>query len=172
MTETRVRPLTAVDVRAAYRRASEFVQADLAACPRPAQRLLEAVFTPSVHDGQGLARELGLHPGTLTTRLQRAGLPTPKVYVANARLVIAADLLALAWSGTQVANALEFSAPPHFGRSVRTVTGLSITLFKAQLGGYRMLERFRETLIWPHRERFDRCEQLLAPVAAPVKAGV
>ena len=99
-----------------------------------------------------LARGLGVCASTLNSRFFRARLPAPKRYLAWARLVRAAHLLENPGvSLAACALRLEYSSPQSFGRHVRTLLGCSAGEFRARHDGERMLRRYREELVLPHR---------------------
>lgn len=100
-----------------------------------------------------LATRLHLHPTTFMSRFTRLGLPTPKRYLAYARLVRAASRLENPGvSLTQVAFQLEFSSPQSFSRHVHSVLGISAAAFRRQHTGQSMLREMLDELVIPHRE--------------------
>ena len=106
---------------------------DLAGAPEPCHRFFELLFgrPERVLSVRALARALEVLPTTLMSRFFRARLPTPKRYLATARLVQAARLFEN--SGLSIANVsdhLEYSSPQSFGRHVRTLTGLTASEFR------------------------------------------
>lgn len=117
------------------------------------------VFSPRVTSAKDLAGRLGVLPSTLMSRFFRASLPSPKAYVADARLVWAAYLgESSAMSISAIANRLNASSPQSFHRSVRMLMRMTAAEFRAEFTGARMLELFRSRLITPYREtlrRFD-----------------
>ena len=110
-------------------------------------------FSPRVTSAKELARRLGVLPSTLMSRFFRAALPSPKQYVAYARLVWAAYLgESPAMSIAAIANRLNASSPQSFHRTVRTVMSMSAAQFRESFNGARMLESFRSELVTPYRE--------------------
>jgi AraC-like DNA-binding protein len=159
--------ISAGDVRAVYARAAQAVQVDLAGLPPSVRHLFTCMFRSEVKNGATLAVTLGLKPAILKDRLLRAHLPSPRTYAATARLVIVADLLVrYDASYGVVADALEYSAPQHLLRQIKALTGLTIRSFRAELGGDRMLTRFRETLVLAHRDGLWRLQLPSSPPAA------
>lgn len=126
---------------------------DLAGVPVDCWHFFETIFTcsPRLGNVRLLARHLEVTPSTLMSRFFRAGVPTPKRYLAMARLVRAARLFENAgFSIANVANHLDYSSPQSFGRHVRTLFGLTAVQFRRRYDGEGMLERFREELILPY----------------------
>ena len=110
-------------------------------------------FSPRVTSAKELAHRLGVLPSTLMSRFFRAALPSPKRYVAYARLVWAAYLAeSPAMSIAAIASRLNASSPQSFHRTVRTVTGTSAAQFREAFTGARMLESFRSELVTPYRD--------------------
>jgi AraC-like DNA-binding protein len=144
-----------MDDRAAEleRSALALLTADLAGAPEGCRRFFDALFTapPSVATVRRLTDVLEVVPSTLMSRFLRAGLPSPKRYLATARLARAARLFENA--GLSVANVaahLDYSSPQSFGRHVRTLLGLTAGAFRQRYDGDGMVERFRAELVRPH----------------------
>jgi AraC-like DNA-binding protein len=117
-------------------------------------KFFRLVFSPSVTSAKEVAVKLGVLPSTLMSRFFRAGLPSPKRYVAAARLVWAAYLgESNAMSVAAIANRLSASSPQSFHRSVRTLMKMSATEFRHEFTGAQMLEVFQSELITPHRAK-------------------
>ena len=115
----------------------------------------------SVTSVRKLSDVLGVLPSTLMSRFFRARLPAPKRYLAMARLVRAAHLFEnRGFSVANVANHLEYSSPQSFGRHVRATLRITALEFRELYDGEGMLERFRQELILPHRDRL----RTLAPL--------
>ena len=88
------------------------------------------------------------------SRFFRMELPTPKDYLATARLVRAARLFENAgFSIANVSNHLEYSSPQSFGRHVRSVLNMTAGQFRTRFDGVGMLEQFRQDLVLPYREK-------------------
>ena len=116
-------------------------------------RFLAAVFSPRLTSTKQLATSLGLCASTLTSRFYRAGLPSPKKYIACARLVWAARLAeSPGLPISAIAHRLDASSPQSFGRTVRTFTGMTAGTFRQRYDGEGMLARFRAELIEPFRD--------------------
>ena len=126
---------------------------DLAGAPEGCRRFFEALFAAptGVTTVRQLTRTLGVVPSTLMSRFLRAGLPSPKRYLALARLARAARLFENpGLSVATVATHLDYSSPQSFGRHVRTLLGLTAGAFRQRYDGDGMLERFRAELVRPH----------------------
>ena len=134
---------------------------DLAGAPEGCRRFFEALFTApaQVATVRALTATLDVVPSTLMSRFLRAKLPSPKRYLAMARLARAARLFEN--GGLSVANVathLDYSSPQSFGRHVRTLLGLTAVAFRQRYDGDGMIERFRAELVRPHApvlRRFD-----------------
>lgn len=146
------------------RRALSAIRAELVDVTPDGWLFFEALFVSS--DRVGTVRELacrmGVLPSTLMSRFFRARLPSPKRYLAFARLLRASRLFADAGhSIADVANALEYSSPQSFGRHVQTVLGMTAGEFRRTYDADRMLERLLTELVRPHR----RALGTLSPLA-------
>ncbi len=129
-------------------------------------RFIRALFlsTPDVCTVRRLAATLDVLPSTLMSRFFRAGLPSPKRYLAMARLVRAAHLFEnRGLSIANVANHLEYSSPQSFGRHLRAVLGLTAIEFRDRLDGASMFERFRQELVLPYAGALKRLMPLTRP---------
>jgi AraC-like DNA-binding protein len=110
------------------------------------------------------ARHLAVVPTTFVSRFVRQGVPTPKRYLAAARLVRAAHLLENpGYSITQVALLMEYSSPQSFSRHVSGVLQLGAAEFRRRFTGERMLDHMRQTLVLPYREQFRAFDPFSSP---------
>jgi AraC-like DNA-binding protein len=106
--------------------------------------------TPTV---TALAERLYVRPSTLMSRFARAGLPSPKNYLAAVRLLHAAYLFqAAGLSVADVAYRLEYSSPQSFGRHLRAMLGITAVEFRRRFPFAVAQERFVELMIEPYRE--------------------
>ena len=125
-------------------------------------RFFRAVLSPRVQSAKQVASMLGIPAATLTSRLYRAGLPSPKRYVTLARLLWFAHLAESArLSLSAIAHRLNASSPQSFGRTVRHYTGMTAGQFCRTVTGRGMLEQFRATLVTPYADTL----RALDPVA-------
>lgn len=139
---------------------------DLAGAPADCWHFFETIFTcsPRLGNVRLLARHLEVTPSTLMSRFFRAGVPTPKRYLAMARLVRAARLFENAgFSIANVANHLDYSSPQSFGRHVRTLLHITAGEFRERYDCTAMFTRFRADLIVPYIEGL----RVLRPLTAP-----
>ena len=128
-------------------------EGDEVACTTGWRRFLAAVFSLHAGNAKQVAHELGAGTSTLTSRFFRADLPSPKRYVTLARLVWAAHLGEIpGLSVNAISMRLDASSPQSFGRTVRTVTGMTAAQFLRSVDGAAMLARFRALLIDPYRD--------------------
>ena len=101
----------------------------------------------------GLARHLRIGPSTLMSRFRRAGLPSPKGYLAGMRLLHAAYLFQNpGLSVSDVAYRLDYSSPQSFGRHLRAMLGVTAGEFRRRFPFEVALTRFVDLLVTPYRE--------------------
>ena len=104
--------------------------------------------TPTVG---ALAERLYVRPSTLMSRFARAGLPSPKNYLAAIRLLHAAHLFESAGlSVADVAYRLEYSSPQSFGRHLRAMLGVTALEFRRRFPFPVALERFVGLMLEPY----------------------
>ncbi len=104
--------------------------------------------TPTV---RRLAASLHVRPSTLMSRFARAGLPSPKNYLASVRLLHAAHLFESGGlSVADVAYRLDYSSPQSFGRHLRTMLGITSCEFRNRFPFPLAVERFIELMITPY----------------------
>jgi len=102
---------------------------------------------------RGLARHLRICSSTVMSRFYRAGLPSPKTYLAAMRLLHAAYLFTNpGLSVADVAYRLDYSSPQSFGRQVRAMLGVTAGEFRRRFPFDVSLERYVDLLITPYRE--------------------
>ncbi|MEO5566990.1 MAG: helix-turn-helix domain-containing protein, partial [Gemmatimonadaceae bacterium] len=126
---------------------------DLAGVDPECWTFFESLFLapPKLSTVRQLSVQLVVLPSTLMSRFFRSALPTPKRYLAEARLVRAARLFENpGFSIANVSNHLDYSSPQSFGRHVRTLLDLTATRFRDRFDGAGMLQHFRETLVLPY----------------------
>lgn len=127
----------------------------VADAPPDARLFLEAMvrLAPEVPTVTALAQQLSVRPSTLMSRFARAGLPSPKNYLAAIRLLHAAFLFETAGlSVADVAYRLEYSSPQSFGRHLRAMLGLTALEFRRRFPFPVALERFVALMMEPYRE--------------------
>lgn len=137
----------------------------LADAPPDARIFFEALIRCAPHHVtvRHLARTLHLPPSTLVSRFQRAGLPSPKSYLAALRLLHAALLLEEEGrSVADVAYRLEYSSPQSFGRHIRAMLGVTASEFRRRLPFPVALDRFIALMIAPYRAAFRTFHPLLS----------
>jgi len=139
---------------------------DLAGVSADCWRFFETIFTcsPRIGNVRLLARHLDVTPSTLMSRFFRAGVPTPKRYLAMARLVRAARLFENSgFSIANVANHLDYSSPQSFGRHVRTLLHITAGEFRERYDCASMFACFRADLVLPHAGALRSLRPLTAP---------
>jgi AraC-like DNA-binding protein len=125
----------------------------LAEAPPATRLFLEAMIrlAPDTPTVTNLAQRLHVRPSTLMSRFARAGLPSPKNYLAAVRLLHAAYLFeASGLSVADVSYRLEYSSPQSFGRHLRAMLGVTALEFRRRFPFPVALERFVELLILPY----------------------
>ena len=135
------------------RTAQQAIAEDLARAPADCRRFFATLFANTVPPVtvSMLAHELTVLPATLISRFARHSLPSPKLYLAWARLTRAARLLENpGLSVATVSATLEYSSPQGFSRHVKLQLGLSTTEFRRDYTGGKMLARFRTELVAPY----------------------
>jgi AraC-like DNA-binding protein len=139
---------------------------DLRHAPPDCQRFFTTLFTvpARVATVQALAAVLQVAPTTLVSRFARERLPSPKVYLAVARLARAAALLEdPAASIASAATCLEYSSRQSFGRHLRLRLGLTPTDFRLAFDGERMIQYFRRALVLSHLSQLRGFSPLSPP---------
>ena len=112
-----------------------------------------ARLAPVLTTVRGLTRHLRLCTSTLMSRFYRAGLPSPKTYLAGMRLLHAADLFSNpGLSVSDVTYRLDYSSPQSFGRHLKAMLGVTAGEFRARFPFDVSLERYVDLLITPYRE--------------------
>lgn len=125
----------------------------LSEAPPDARLFAEALvrLAPEIPTVRGLARRFGVRPSTLMSRFARAGLPSPKAYLAAVRLLHAAYLFeGGALSVADVAYRLDYSSPQSFGRHVRAMLGITASEFRRRVPFDAALERFLDAMVRPY----------------------
>lgn len=123
--------------------------------PPDARVFVEAMIrlAPEVPTVTALAGQLSVRPSTLMSRFARAGLPSPKNYLAAIRLLHAAFLFETSgFSVADVAYRLEYSSPQSFGRHLRAMLGLTALEFRRRFPFPVALERFVTLMMAPYRQ--------------------
>jgi AraC-like DNA-binding protein len=92
-----------------------------------------------------------MQPSTLMSRFFRAGLPSPKMYLAMTRVVFAARFLeSPTVSIADVAYRLGYSSPQSFGRHLRSFMGIGVGELRRQFTFEAAMQHFVNTLINPY----------------------
>ena len=136
---------------------------DLTGASEDCWRFFQALFlsTPDVCTIRRLADRLNVMASTLMSRFFRARVPSPKRYLATARLVRAAHLFEnRGFSVANVANHLQYSSPQSFGRHVRALLSITAVEFREQFDSPAMVERFRQDLVHPYLDKLRRIRPL------------
>jgi AraC-like DNA-binding protein len=129
---------------------------DLRGAPPDCRLFFEVLMrhAPELQAVTELCRTLRVPPSSFMSRFHRAGLPSPKVYLAHARLLHAAHLFRNTGLGiTDVAHRLEYSSVQSFGRHLRTLMGITASEFRRRLPFDAAVARFRACLVSPFRAR-------------------
>lgn len=142
------------------------IREDLGDATPSARRFFDTLFSVprTLTTVRQFARHLAVVPTTFISRFVRQGVPTPKRYLAAARLVRAAHLLENpGFSITQVAFLMEYSSPQSFSRHVSGVLQLGAAEFRRAHTGESMLQHMRESLVLPYREQFRQFDPFSSP---------
>jgi AraC-like DNA-binding protein len=142
---------------------------DLRLAPSDCRRFFTMLFTgsPVVTTVRALAHCLRVVPTTLVSRFARHRLPSPKAYLATARLTRAAALFEdPGMSVAAVAATLEYSSPQAFSRHLRHRLGITPSTFRRRYDGEGMLDHFRHHLVLDHLDRFRTFSPLSPPSIA------
>jgi len=116
---------------------------------------LLARIAPGVATVRALTRALRVRPSTFISRFFRAGIPSPKRYLAATRLLHAAALLEIpGFSVADVAYRLEYSSAQSFGRHLRAVLGATAGEFRRRYPLAVALDEYTRRLIVPYRATF------------------
>jgi AraC-like DNA-binding protein len=130
----------------------------LAEAPADTRLFLEAMIrlAPDTPTVTNLAQRLYVRPSTLMSRFSRAGLPSPKNYLAAVRLLHASFLFeAAGLSVADVSYRLEYSSPQSFGRHLRAMLGVTALEFRRRFPFPTALERFVELMITPYLQAWS-----------------
>jgi len=112
-----------------------------------------ARLAPVLSTVRGLARHLRVRPSTLMSRFHRAGVPSPKSYLAAMRLLHAAYLFQNpGLSVSDVAYRMDYSSPQSFGRHLKAVLGVTAGEFRRRFPFDVALARYVDLLVTPYRE--------------------
>ena len=129
---------------------------DLQGVPPDCRLFFEVVVrrAPELRTVKRLSRTLRVVPSSLMSRFYRENLPSPKTYLAHARLLHAAYLFRNeGLSIADIANRLDYSSPQSFGRHLRALLGFTAGEFRRRLPFEAALGRFRSRLVTPYRDR-------------------
>ena len=129
---------------------------DLREVPPDCRLFFEMVVrrAPELRTVKRLAGALRVVPSSLMSRFYRANLPSPKSYLAHARLLHAAYLFRNGGlSIADIANRLDYSSPQSFGRHLRALLGVTAGEFRRRLPFEAAVTRFRERFVTPYRGR-------------------
>jgi AraC-like DNA-binding protein len=127
----------------------------LAQAPPDTRLFVEAMIrlAPETPTVAALSDRLYVRPSTLMSRFARAGLPSPKNYLAAIRLLHAAHLFeAAGLSVADVAYRLEYSSPQSFGRHLRAMLGVTALEFRRRFPFPVALDRFVRLMVEPYLE--------------------
>lgn len=110
---------------------------------------------PGTSSVRALATQLHIRPTTVMSRFFRAGLVSPKRYLAATRLLYAAQMLEMeGLSIGDVAYRLEYSSPQSLGRHLRAVVGVTAGEFRRRYPFGVALNDYVSRMIVPFRTTF------------------
>jgi AraC-like DNA-binding protein len=151
----RLRQLLAAPVTRAASRIQGPVLTELGEIPADLRLFFELLIrlAPEITTVRSLCRSCQVRPSTLMSRFARAGLPSPKAYLASVRLLHASHLLdATGRSIADVAYRLDYSSPQSFGRHVRAMLGITSLEFRRRFPFPVALARFMDLMLAPYRD--------------------
>ena len=128
--------------------------ATLPELPHDARFFLELLvrLAPETPAIRPLAIKLRVKPSTLMSRFARAGLPSPKTYLALIRLLYAAQYFEGGGrSVADVAYRLDCSSPQSFGRSLQAMLGITPGEFRRRFPFSTAMARFLAQFVEPYR---------------------
>jgi AraC-like DNA-binding protein len=118
-------------------------------------------LAPDTTTVRALARFFGIQPSTFMSRFFRAGLPSPKHYLATTRILFASALLEeQGLSIADIAYRLQYSSPQSFGRHVRALVEMTAGEFRRRVPFETALGDYCKLLIVPFRATFRRFHPL------------
>jgi AraC-like DNA-binding protein len=123
--------------------------------PQDARLFLELLIrlAPESPAVRALAARVHVKPSTLMSRFARAGLPSPKTYLAAVRLLYAAQYFEGGGrSVADVAYRLDCSSPQSFGRTLRAMLGITPGEFRRRFPFPTAMERFLAQMVEPYGE--------------------
>ena len=121
--------------------------------PQDGRAFLELLIrlAPEMPAVRTVAARFEIKPSTLMSRFARAGLPSPKTYLAALRLLYAAQYFEGGGrSVADVAYRLDCSSPQSFGRTIRAMLGITPGEFRRRFPFPTALERFLAQLVAPY----------------------
>ena len=151
----RLRDLVAHPASPVAARILQRIVPELADVPEETRLFFEVLarLAPVLCTVRGLARHMRARPSTMMSRFYRAGLPSPKSYLAAMRLLHAAYLFQNpGLSVADIAYRLDFSSPQSFSRHLKTLLGVTATEFRNRFPFDVALARFCDLLVTPYRE--------------------
>ncbi len=140
--------------------------AALPGIPSDSRLFLEVLVrvAPVTASVRTIARRLQQKPSTLMSRFVRAGLPSPKTYLAAIRLLYAAQYFEGGGrSVSDVAYRLDCSSPQSFGRTLRAMRGITPSEFRRRFPFPVAMEHFLENLVVPYRKVWAGFHPLQGP---------
>lgn len=132
------------------------------------RRFIAECFLPEITTSCELFTRLRVVPSTGMSRFLRAGLPSPKQYIAWATFAHAAHLAENPGvTLPTIADRVCASSPQSFGRTVKAFTGMTASDFRRRYTGDAMIALYREQLIVPYLETLRTFNPLRDRVGEP-----
>ncbi|HLS47512.1 MAG TPA: helix-turn-helix transcriptional regulator [Gemmatimonadales bacterium] len=163
---TQLREAVAQPATRAAARIQGPILAAITDAPPDARLFMEGLvrLAPDTPTVRRLSTQLHVRPSTLMSRFARAGLPSPKNYLAAVRLLHAAHLFESGGlSVADVAYRLDYSSPQSFGRHLRTMLGITSSEFRNRFPFPQAVERFIEHMITPYERIWAAFHPLREP---------
>ncbi|MEZ4585855.1 MAG: helix-turn-helix domain-containing protein [Gemmatimonadales bacterium] len=129
-------------------------------------------MAPSTPNVRLLARQARVASSTLVSRFLRAGLPSPKSYLAGIRLLYAAQFFEQeGLTVADVAYRLECSSPQSFGRHLRAMLGVTAGEFRRRYSFEKAVDRFVAVMVKPYLDRWATFHPLVSESRRRAKRG-
>lgn len=120
-------------------------------CKPSFAREIALAFDLNMRTMRRMAERFGMSDSTLSCRHHRAGVPSPKDYIAHAQVAWAAHYgESRGLSSVQIAQRINMGSPTSFGRFIRLWAGCTPAELHAHWTGERYVRRMREAMIDPY----------------------
>ena len=130
-----------------------------------------AVIPPEQSTADVFLRSLGCHPTTIISRFFRAGVPSPKAYIAAMRVVHWCALLDDdTMTMEAAAHTLRYSSSGAVCRHLRERFGVPPSVLRAKYSGEAMADHFLATMVTPYAETWRHFDPFETTYVARVRS--